>query len=114
VLAETGFKDLFGPLQRDRRVAQPAPHLRIAQVDADRHLDLRRLHGVEINPPLAKAPTPSLQSLMQIKQTQEMIMDSSGRPTQWSASAISQHHHRHAGAVNIKNVGRYFRPCPKL
>ena len=119
VLAETGFKDLFEGLYNE--VAESPNQRRTLRINGKwTPVDTSTFDasmGVEVNSTLGKgSDTVRFQSLMQIKQTQEMIMDKFG--TTNPVVGIPQYLNTVTDMLalsNIKNVGRYFMtPSPQV
>ena len=119
VLAETGFKDLFQGLYNE--IAESPNQRRTLRVNGKwTAVDTSTFDasmGVEVNSTLGKgSDTVRFQSLMQIKQTQEMIMDKFG--TTNPVVGIPQYINTITDMLalsNIKNVGRYFQtPSPQV
>ena len=119
VLAETGFKDLFTGLYNE--VCEAPNQRRSLRINGKwTDVDTGTFDasmGVEVNSTLGKgSDTVRFQSLMQIKQTQEMIMDKFG--TTNPVVGIPQYLNTIADMLalsNIKNVGRYFMtPSPQV
>ena len=114
VLAETGFKDLFEGLYNE--VAESPNQRRTLRINGKwTPIDTSTFDasmGVEVNSTLGKgSDTVRFQSLLQIKQTQEMIMDKFG--TTNPVVGIPQYLNTVTDMLalsNIKNVGSYFRP----
>ena len=119
VLAETGFKDLFQGLYNE--IAESPNQRRTLRINGKwTAVDTSTFDasmGVEVNSTLGKgSDTVRFQSLMQIKQTQEMIMDKFG--TTNPVVGIPQYLNTITDMLalsNIKNVGRYFMsPSPQV
>ena len=119
VLAETGFKDLFQGLYNE--IAESPNQRRTLRINGKwTPVDTSTFDasmGVEVNSTLGKgSDTVRFQSLMQIKQTQEMIMDKFG--TTNPVVGIPQYINTITDMLalsNIKNVGRYFQtPSPQV
>ena len=119
VLAETGFKDLFEGLYNE--VAESPNQRRTLRINGKwTPIDTATFDasmGVEVNSTLGKgSDTVRFQSLLQIKQTQEMIMDKFG--TTNPVVGIPQYLNTVTDMLalsNIKNVGRYFMtPSPQV
>ena len=119
VLAETGFKDLFQGLYNE--IAESPNQRRTLRVNGKwTAVDTSTFDasmGVEVNSTLGKgSDTVRFQSLMQIKQSQEMIMDKFG--TTNPVVGIPQYINTITDMLalsNIKNVGRYFQtPSPQV
>ena len=119
VLAETGFKDLFQGLYNE--IAESPNQRRTLRINGKwTPVDTSTFDasmGIEVNSTLGKgSDTVRFQSLMQIKQTQEMIMDKFG--TTNPVVGIPQYLNTITDMLalsNIKNVGRYFQtPSPQV
>ena len=119
VLAETGFKDLFEGLYNE--IAESPNQRRTARINGKwTQIDTSTFDasmGVEVNSTLGKgSDTVRFQSLMQIKQTQEMIMDKFG--TTNPVVGIPQYLNTIEDMLalsNIKNPSRYFMtPTPQV
>jgi hypothetical protein len=118
VLAETGFKDLFEGLYNE--IAESPNQRRTLRINGKwTPIDTSTFDasmGVEVNSTLGKgSDTVRFQSLMQIKQTQEMIMQQFGPGN--PVTGIQQYLNTITDMLalsNIKNVGRYFMtPAPQ-
>ena len=119
VLAETGFKDLFEGLYNE--IAESPNQRRTARINGKwTQIDTSTFDasmGVEVNSTLGKgSDTVRFQSLLQIKQTQEMIMDKFG--TTNPVVGIPQYLNTIEDMLalsNIKNPSRYFMtPTPQV
>jgi hypothetical protein len=116
VLAETGFKDLFEGLYNE--IAESPNQRRTLRVNGKwTPIDTSTFDasmGVEVNSTLGKgSDTVRFQTLLQIKQTQELIMQQFG--TSNPVVGVPQYLNTITDMLalsNIKNVGRYFQTPP--